>query len=86
MTPELAKAEYAGGYKIRIEFSDGTAATIDLEKELWGEVFEPLREPDTFRQFSIHPDLRTICWPSGADFAPEYLYEAAARQVIEADA
>lgn len=85
MTPELESAEYAGGYKIHLKFSDGTAGTIDLERELWGEVFEPLKQPETFRNFSIHPELRTICWPNGADFAPEYLYEAAAQQVVEAD-
>ncbi len=85
MHPELKKAEYVGGYKIRLEFSDGTAGTIDPEGELWGEVFEPLKKPETFRQFSIHPELRTIHWPNDADFAPEFLYETAARQVVEAD-
>ncbi|MEQ8693878.1 MAG: DUF2442 domain-containing protein [Gammaproteobacteria bacterium] len=86
MTPELKDAKYAGGYKIRLCFNDGTTGTIDFEKELWGEVFEPMRELDLFRQFSIHPEFRTLCWPNGADFAPEYLYQAAAQQAAEADA
>ena len=86
MMPELETAEYAGGYSINLKFSDGVAGTVDLESELWGEVFEPLKDVQIFRQFSIHPELRTVCWPNGADFAPEFLYEVAAQQVARADA
>jgi len=86
MTPEIEAAEYAGGYKIRFTLGDGTSGTLDLERELWGEVFEPLKDVAVFRQFSIHPELRTVCWPNGADFAPEFLYEATAHQGVRADA
>jgi len=86
MNPEIESAEYVGGYKIHIRFTDGMAGTVDLKDELWGEVFEPLRELAAFRQFSIDPEFRTICWPNGADLAPEFLYEAAAQQVARADA
>ena len=50
---------------------------IDLEKELWGEVFEPLKDLTVFKTFQINAELNTIVWPNGADFAPEYLYEQA---------
>lgn len=86
MNPEIESAEYVGGYKIHIRFTDGMAGTVDLKDELWGEVFEPLRELAAFRQFSIDPEFRTICWPNGADLALEFLYEAAAQQVARADA
>jgi hypothetical protein len=86
MTPDLENAEYEGGYMIRLTFADGTTGTVDLGSELWGEMFEPLRELDKFREFSIHPELRTVYWSNGADFAPEFLYEAAAQQVARADA
>lgn len=77
MEPRLTKAEYLRGYKIRLVFDDGTEGVVDFESELWGEVFEPLKDIDTFRQFTLDQELATIVWPNGADFAPEFLYEKA---------
>ena len=74
MIPDIEKAECADGYKIRIEFSDGREGVIDLEQELCGEISEPLKDLAIFRQFTVHPELQTVCWPNGADFASEYLY------------
>ncbi len=52
---------------------------VNIENELWGEVFEPLKDPSEFQNFVLDKDLRTIVWPStGADLAPEFLYEKAA--------
>jgi hypothetical protein len=64
-------------YIVDVTFSDGMQRRIDLEPELWGEVFEPLRDPDAFAQVFV--DEETIAWPNGADFAPEWLYEAGER-------
>lgn len=77
MTPRITDASYVGGYRIAVAFEDGTHSEIDLESELWGEIFEPLRDPDQFRSFRLDPDLQTIVWPNGADLAPEFLYEQA---------
>jgi len=46
-----------------------------LGDELQGEVFEPLRNESFFSRVSVHPEFHTLCWPNGADFAPEFLYE-----------
>ena len=78
MTPRIQAAEYVEGYKIRVSFEDGKEGIIDLEPELWGEVFEPLRELSMFQRFTVNPELATIVWPTGADLAPEFLYEHAA--------
>ena len=77
MTPRLESAEYAGGYRIRLRFADGRAGEIDLANELWGEVFEPLRDESLFRRFRVDTELNTISWDTGADLAPEFLYERA---------
>ena len=78
MTPRIESAEYLESYKIRLIFSDGKTRIIDLEDELWGEMFGPLKNLETFQQFKVNPELRTIVWPNGADLAPEFLYETAA--------
>ncbi len=77
MTPRLCGAEYVGEYKIFLAFEDGKTGVIDLRHELWGEVFEPLRDVELFRRFRFDAELDTIVWPTGADLAPEYLYENA---------
>lgn len=77
MTPRLARAEYLRDYKIHVTFDDGLQGIIDLEGELWGEVFEPLKNIDIFRRFRVDSDLDTIVWPTGADLAPEFLHEGA---------
>ena len=77
-TPKLSTAEYLNGYRLRLTFEDGRVGELDLEDQLWGEVFEPLRDIAQFRRFRIDPEFRTIVWPTGADLAPEFLYEACA--------
>jgi hypothetical protein len=78
MTPNLESAEYLGVYKLRLTFTDGKVGEIEIEGELWGEVFEPLKDLELFKQFRVDAELMTIVWPSGADLAQEYLYRNAA--------
>ncbi|MCF8039891.1 MAG: DUF2442 domain-containing protein [Desulfohalobiaceae bacterium] len=48
---------------------------VDLSQELYGEMFEPLKNRETFAKVTVHPEFHTLCWPNGADIAPEFLYE-----------
>jgi hypothetical protein len=75
MLPKLQDLEYRGDYRIWIKFADGVEGEVDLEKELWGEMFEPLKVRARFAELSLDENLETIVWPNGADFAPEFLYE-----------
>ena len=78
MTPHLTNAEYINDYRIKVKFEDGTEGVINMENELWGEVFEPLKDISQFQDFVFDRELRTIVWPStGADLAPEFIYEQA---------
>jgi hypothetical protein len=36
---------------------------------------EPLRDEAFFAKVVFHPELHTLVWPNGADFAPEFLRE-----------
>lgn len=80
MTPQLIEAGYAGEYRLRLRFADGASGEIDLQSELWGPVFEPLRDVEAFKQFQLNRELNTICWPTGADLAPEFLYKAVQKE------
>ena len=71
----LIEAQYVRDYVIWLRFSDGLAGEVDLRDELDGPVFEPLRHMAVFQQVLLHPELHTIVWPNGADFAPEFLHE-----------
>ncbi len=78
-----------GEYKITVEIESDTvrgefpprALRLVLEwaelhkQELFGPVFEPLRDTAVFRRFQIHPEFHTLTWPNGADFAPEFLHD-----------
>ena len=75
MNYHVIEAEYVSGYVIRLKFRDGTAGEIDLQHELWGQVFEPLKNLEFFKQFRVHPEFHTLVWPNGADFAPEFLHD-----------
>ena len=74
MTHRIVEATQAGEFTLHLRFADGTEGDVDLREELYGEVFLPLRDPAYFSQFTLHPELHTITWPNGADFAPEFLH------------
>ncbi len=75
MTPRIEDAKYIENYRLYIRFSDGSEGELDFEKELTGEIFEPLKDISIFKKFTVDHDVHTIVWPNGADFAPEFLYE-----------
>ncbi len=65
-------ARYVRDFTIWAKFADGSEGEIELADELWGPVFEPLKDVNYFRNFSV-AEYGTICWPNGADIAPEEL-------------
>ena len=71
MILHVTEVKHIDRYRLWLRFSDGAAGVIDLEPELYGEIFNPLRDPAFFRQ--VYLTSRTIEWPNGADFAPEFL-------------
>jgi hypothetical protein len=75
MKYHVVEARYVRGHTVWLRFRDGTAGEIDLGPALQGPIMEPLKDVGFFQRFSIHPEFRTLVWPNGADFAPEFLHE-----------
>jgi hypothetical protein len=73
MLPRITDARYIAEHTIWLRFADGVEGEVDLSRELEGEVFEPLKDEEYFKSFRLHPELKTLVWPNGADFAPEFL-------------
>jgi hypothetical protein len=71
----VVSVTYLERYKLRLTFSDAVVKDVDLQNELYGEVFEPLKDIEFFSRVAVNSDTNTIEWPNGADFAPEFLYE-----------
>lgn len=78
MILRITSAEVCGPHSLRLSFNEGTEKSVDVSPLLEGPVFEPLKDPDYFRQVSLDTVCGTVVWPNGADFAPEALYELAA--------
>jgi hypothetical protein len=62
------------GFRLAVRFEDGTSAEVDLSSRLFGPVFEPLaRDPELFGRVGVD-EFGAVCWPNGADLAPDALY------------
>jgi Protein of unknown function (DUF2442) len=75
MIPRVIDARHAGGYRLWLRFDDNLTGEIDLQSELWGPVFEALKDMREFAKLRADPELETLAWENGADLAPEFLYE-----------
>lgn len=73
---KVTDARYVRDHVVWLRFNDGAEGEVNLQDELFGEVFEPLKNKEYFKSFVLQEDWLTIAWPNGADFAPEFLYAA----------
>ncbi|MCG6656226.1 DUF2442 domain-containing protein [Halomonas campisalis] len=69
----VVRVEALSGYRLRVVFDDGREGEVSLADRLFGPMFEPLRDPVFFGQVSID-EFGVVCWPNGADLAPDALY------------
>jgi hypothetical protein len=76
----ILTVRYSGNYCLKCSFTNGETLRVDLQNELYGEVFTPLLDKQRFAEARINPDTKTVEWDNGADFAPEFLYELAQKQ------
>lgn len=70
MILHVTDAKHLQDYQLWLKFNDGSEGAVDLRKELWGAVFEPLKDVNLFSQVKVDTELDTVVWPNGADLAP----------------
>jgi len=75
MIIHVTQVQVVGRSSLDLTFDDGTRKRVNLRHELYGPIFEPLREAAYFAQAYLDPDSQTVTWPNGADFAPDFLYQ-----------
>jgi predicted metalloprotease len=76
----LTSAKHVRKKIIWLAFDNGVRGEVDLSESLIGPIFEPLNDDVEFAKFTFYSELKTIVWPNGADFAPEYLHELLTEQ------
>ena len=70
--PEVTAVEVLPPYGLRLTFDDGLTCDVDLAEDLWGPMFEPLKDPEFFARVFV--DHGTVCWPNGVDLDPLVLH------------
>lgn len=69
-------------YRLVVTFADGLRGVVDLSDVPHVGVFAPWVEPAYFDQAAIDPETWTVCWPNGADVAPDRMYDEVKRQQV----
>ena len=70
--PRVTAVEVLPPYGLRLTFDDGLRRDVDLAGELWGPMFEPLKDPEFFAEVIV--DHGTVAWPNGVDLDPLVLH------------
>jgi hypothetical protein len=73
MIIHVAAVNVVGPYSLELAFDNGLRKRVNLQRELYGPIFEPLKDPAFFARAYLDPDSRTVTWPNGADLAPDFL-------------
>ena len=55
--------------------ADGVSGEVAVLERMRGPVFDEARTPAGFAMVTIDVETGTVVWPSGADLAPDTLYE-----------
>jgi hypothetical protein len=72
--PRVTSVEPLEGFRLRLAFTDGLVREVDLSGDLWGQMAEPLQNPDYFRKVRVDNELGTVVWPNGYDLDPDVLH------------
>jgi Protein of unknown function (DUF2442) len=75
LTPDITDVVVPAHGRLRLTFADGLSGDVDVLERMNGPVFARARTPKGFTEARVDPETGTVCWPGGADLAPDTLYE-----------
>jgi hypothetical protein len=75
LTPDITHVVVPRYGTLRLTFADGLVGDVDVLDRMRGPVFDRVKTPEGFAEIRVDPELGTVCWPNGADLAPDTLYE-----------
>ncbi len=75
LTPDITNVAVPEYGRLRLTFADGLVGEVDVIDRMRGPIFERARTPDGFAEVRVDRETGTVCWPNGADLAPDTLYE-----------
>ena len=79
MLPRVRQVRHVAGYRLELEFTDGSRGEIDFKERILGRggVFGPLNDVEFFKRVLVDREAGTVVWPNGVDFCPDVLYSLA---------
>lgn len=75
LTPDITHVAVPKHGVLRLTFADGTTGDVYVLDRMRGRVFEHAITRQGFVEAHADPETGTVCWPGGADLAPDTLYE-----------
>src|SRR5690348_11770842 len=70
--PHITDVEVRPPYGLHLSFDDGLVRDVDLSDDLWGPMFEPLKDPSFFAKVAV--EHGSVVWPNGVDLDPLVLH------------
>ena len=75
LTPDITQARVVRHGVLALTFADGLQGEVAVLDRMRGPVFDQARTAEAFARVRVDSESGTVVWPSGADLAPDTLYE-----------
>jgi hypothetical protein len=72
------------GFRLEVDFADGNRGVVDMSRDAFDGVFEPLADPAYFALATLQEGV--VVWPNGVDIAPDAMYAEVTGNVVGAAA
>lgn len=73
--PDVVSVRILRDRVIEVGFDDGVVRVVDLAPDLWGEVFDGIRNDDeAFAKVFVDKELGTVAWPDDIQLDPLVLH------------